>query len=473
MKKISKYIVVSAVLAFLITVFAVLLILYDKRVFDISFIKRPDVTTSPETAAPPDTDTNESTDTAPGTGDTGAADETTEPADTEPPASVFDDIHASIPALNGRTVNVTEDTYDKNKTSLYRLDSLELPKEDVFGDNMIRTRYSVRTVNVLRTFTEFESLEIRSAADVYMGMLVISDGKSLSFYDGLGTLLYKYEGEERLIYAYERDKEDRPLFLLAGEYYYINAETHELEKSDFDRRDSRGLHYNYPSGWGKSEGGFVAFRNGDKYGIKNAEGETLRGAVYESCYNFSEGFGFVTYKERIDGVAVNVPYYLNEKLRIAIEGYDLMGRRDENGIGSIYFDGGYVMVRKIVTHPIRHEIIEEDSDTLIDTRGNEVKLPEGYKPKAYSDQRVLVEKGGKYGFYAVKGAWIADAVYTYATPYYEGLAVVGTGLQRGVIDMDGNFVIPLSYSKISVCSGGIIVCWSAQTGYEVYIKADL
>ena len=78
MKKVNKYIIVSAALAVLIVTFAVLLILYDKRVFDISFIKRPDETTAAETSAPetsaPDTDTD--TEPADTTG------ENTEPADT-------------------------------------------------------------------------------------------------------------------------------------------------------------------------------------------------------------------------------------------------------------------------------------------------------------------------------------------------------------------------------------------------------
>ena len=69
------------------------------------------------------------------------------------------------------------------------------------------------------------------------------------------------------------------------------------------------------------------------------------------------------------------------------------------------------------------------------------------------------------------GAWITDVIYTYASPYNEGLAVVGdTNGRKAVIDMDGNFVIPFSYTEISVCSGGAFVCYSEKTGYDVYLK---
>ena len=148
----------------------------------------------------------------------------------------------------------------------------------------------------------------------------------------------------------------------------------------------------------------------------------------------------------------------------------LVGSRDENGIGALYFDGGYVRMRK--KYIDIHKNVIDDIDVLIDMTGAEFRLPEGYNFVSYSNQRILLSKNGFYGFYATKGAWIADTVYSYATPYYEGLAVVGyKNGKKGVIDLDGNFVIPLSYSNISVCSGGVTVCYSADTGYDIFVKS--
>ena len=411
MKNVRKYIIISAALAVVITVFAVLMIMYDKGVFDISFIKRADpVTSTAETETEPEEET-----TGESVTDTEGTD-TSEETDSEETAapSVFDELHETIPATNGKVYIATEKTYDKDTMSLYRLDTLTLPRLNVTGDNMTRTRYLVTRSDVLRSFTEKQVSEMRRAVDVYMGMLVVSDGTSLSFYNGSGIIMYKYTGEEELVFAYERDKEDRPLFILGEEYYYIDANSKTLVKSDFDKSESRGLYYNYTSDFAKD--------------AKKAK--------------------FWNYKT--------------------------VEQKDEGAIGSLYFDHGYVMVRNIKYERDDEDDgkVVEDMEIIVDEDGREFPLPEGYAAKAYSDERILVEYKNKYGFYAVKGAWIADSVYTYATPYYEGLAVVGTMLQRGVIDLDGNFVIPLSYTHISVCSGGIIVCWSAQTGYEVYIKVE-
>ena len=362
----------------------------------------------------------------------------------------------------------SEDIYDPDSMRILRIASLTLPDSDSEEDFMTRKRYIVTYSGRERSFTVQNVEEARRAVDVYMGMIVVSDQKTLSFYNGSGELLYVYSGEEELVFAYERDKEDRPLFILGEKYYYIDEDEKDLKKADYDSRDSRGLYYNYPSYFGKSEGQFTVFRSGNLYGIKKTDGATLRSAIYREAYNYSEGLGLVDYKGDV--------CYLNEKGRVVIENkvkteeMTLVGSRDENGIGALYFDGGYVRMRK--KYIDIHKNVIDDIDVLIDMTGAEFRLPEGYNFVSYSNQRILLSKNGFYGFYATKGAWIADTVYSYATPYYEGLAVVGyKNGKKGVIDLDGNFVIPLSYSNISVCSGGVMICYSADTGYDIFVKS--
>ena len=468
MKKTGKFIVVSVILAVIITAFSLLLIAYDKGLFDLSFIKRAEnddpVTTSAPQTEPEDTtapETSGDTDTT--VPDSDSVSEDTQPT---PTPGIFDEIHGKYGTVGVGDKEAAERTYDPENMTLYRLEGIDLPSEEFYFDLMSRQRYRVSEsgeISGLRVFTQYTSHEFRRAVDIYMGMIVVSDGKTLTFYDGKGSFLYKYEGEEELVFAYERDLSDRPLFILSEQYYYIDAETHELAESDYDARDSRGLYYNYPSDFGRFEGQYRSFRSGNYHGIMTAEEKTVRTAIFEEGYNYNDGLGLISYK----GDAC----YMNEAGKVAIDDFEIVVQRDEGGIGSIYFDGGYVMTRKIKYHPRNDHVVEEDEDVLIDKKGREFELPVGYKAVSYSDQRVLVKKDGKYGFYAVKGAWTADAVYDHATPFYEGLAVVGIGDKKGVIDLDGNFVIPLSYQSISVCSGGITVCYSADTGYEIYIKA--
>lgn len=380
-----------------------------------------------------------------------------------------DELISSYGVMNGG-YTASEALYDADSMRILRLDSIVLPDSDNEEDMKTRKRYITTYKGTERSFTAEMMSEHRRAVEVYMGMIVVSDQGNLSFYNGSGELLYVYSGEQELVFAYERDSEDRPLFLLEDGYYYIDADEKELKKSDYDARDSRGMYYNYPSYFGKSEGQFTVFRSGNMYGIKNTGGKNLRNAIYQEAYNFSEGLGFVIYKDDF--------CYLNEKGRVVIENKSSLktekimpvGSRDEDGIGAIYFDGGYVRIRKIYIDI--HQNIIEDKDILIDQQGNEFKIPTGCRFEAYSNQRILLSKNGYYGFYATKGAWIADTVYTYATPYYEGLAVVGyKNGKKGVIDLDGNFVIPLSYSDISVCSGGVIVCYYADFGYDIFVKS--
>lgn len=463
MKKVGKYIVVSAALAVFIAVFSLLIIAYDRGMFELPFIKRFDTDTTAQTDTEPSTGPDETDPggetTVPGTDDP-ATD--TVPEQTEP--GIFDEIHGKYGKLNGRNVEPTEADYDPDTMTLYRLDTVSLPfKTDKFVYT-VRTRWVETKKDNLRVFTETRVPEMRSAVDVYMGMLVLLEDDSLTFYDGRGGLLYKYTGEEDLIFAYDRDSEGRPLFIIGEQYYYI--EDGELCESDFDARDSLGLHFNYNADFAKDADQCSVYRSGSKYGILTADGKTLRSAMFKEAYNYSEGLGLVNYP--ING---RDDYcYLNEAGKVVIENFQPVGAHDEAGIGSIYFDGGYVMTRRIKYHPLKKDVVEEDTDILVDKRGREFDMPEGYTAVCYSDQRIMVKRNNRYGFYAVKGAWVADAVYTYATPFYEGLAVVGDASGKGVIDLDGNFVIPQSYTTITVCSGGIFVCWSNVTGYEVYIK---
>lgn len=471
MKKINKYVAVSVIAAVLIAAFSFILIAYDRGVFELPFIKRFDTDTAPQ-----GTTTEPYGPEEPGTGTGDQTDETDENITTgqsgEDPSQfdVFDKLHDTYKTVAGRDITATEETFDPETMTLWRLDNVTLPYKDNSDDIVIRTKYLMSVKDGLRVYTAMAVPEIRRAADVYMGLLVVSDNGKLTLYDGSGKPVLTYEGEEPLRFPYERDEENRPLFMIGDAYYVI--EDGQLVESGYDARDNRGLYFNYPASFGRAPDQYRPFRSGDLYGIRDTDGDRLRSAIYKEAYGYSEGLGLVNYPITKSGVLTDDYNYLNENGKVVIENFYPVGAKDEGGIGAIYFDGGYVMVRSIKYHPLKKPpVVEEDREIIIDTRGREFELPEGYEVVNYSDQRILVKHNGKYGFYAVKGAWITDAVYTYAKPYYEGLAVVGDAREKGVIDMDGNFVIPPSYSQISVCSGGIIVCWSDYTGYEVYIKA--
>ena len=456
MKQKTVNLIITLVSVLLMCVLTAAAVLYVEGAFDTA----PDTTeaaTEPETA-PATTEAPETA--APITDPVQTTAEGFTPSDHDTLVSAYGVMDGGFRA--------TEDIYDAATMKLRRLTSLALPDSDSEDDFKTVKEYIVNYNGAERSFAAVMMMKNRRAVEVYMGMIVVSDQGKLSFYNGQGELLCGYSGEEELFFVYGRDLEDRPLFMIGDDYYYIDEDEKEFKKSDYDDRDNRGMYFNYPSYFGKSEGQFTVFRSGNMYGIKKTDGKNLRNAIFQEAYNFSEGLGLVIYKDDV--------CYLNENGRVVIENkvktelLTLVGCRDASGIGALYFDGGYVRMRKIY-YDIHNNVIE-DSDILIDKTGAVFPMPTGYKFESYSNQRILLSKNGYYGFYATKGAWIADTVYTYATPYYEGLAVVGyKNGKKGVIDLDGNFVIPLSYSDISVCSGGVIVCYYADLGYDIYVKS--
>ena len=125
------------------------------------------------------------------------------------------------------------------------------------------------------------------------------------------------------------------------------------------------------------------------------------------------------------------------------------------------------MVRKIVSN---RNGVTEDYNALVNYKGEELTLPAGTRLIAYSNQRMLLEKDGKFGFYALKNDWTADVKYTYATPFCEGLAVVGDiNGKKGVIDLDGNVVVPFEYDRITECCDGVFLAYNAS-GWHAFGK---
>ena len=145
-------------------------------------------------------------------------------------------------------------------------------------------------------------------------------------------------------------------------------------------------------------------------------------------------------------------------------------------IGSYYFDHGLMRLHiqswdcyyyaefdtvKIVT----------DDDVLVRPDGEIYSLPTGYQLVSYSDGIILLEKDGKYGYMNYLGNWIRDPEMTDAKPFLEGVAVCkNTEGNYGVIDTEGNAVIPFIYKYISNISGGNIAAYSESTGWTVYQK---
>ena len=77
---------------------------------------------------------------------------------------------------------------------------------------------------------------------------------------------------------------------------------------------------------------------------------------------------------------------------------------------------------------------------LLSAGGKLISVPGGYRLENYSDGVMLVSKNGLYGYMTPELSWICPAMFDDAHPFYQGLAVVGSGGRYGMIDTDGNTV---------------------------------
>ncbi len=298
-----------------------------------------------------------------------------------------------------------------------------------------------------------------------MGYIFVStsDGEKIMSSDG--AVLYDNRGGE-LSFVGERDAMSRPVFLLDGEYYIINS-AGAFESTEYDDRTmSRGIKFDYPSYYGVSDNPDIKIKANSKYFGYESGGENITSIGYKKAFAYSEGFG-CAYDEQ------GRLYFFNEEGRVRVAGlndimYGCGEQNDESSLGFYYFDEG--LTRALIKTFKKGELISE-RQILIDRAGDEFYLPQDYTLYSYSNGMMLMQKGEKYGYMNSRGRWIAEPEYTYARPFFEGLAVVGNkDGKKGMIDKNGNFVIEPIFDKISDCSGGIIALYSAEHGWFIIKK---
>jgi hypothetical protein len=203
---------------------------------------------------------------------------------------------------------------------------------------------------------------------------------------------------------------------------------------------------------------------------------------YDRAYNFSESRAYTVDSNgivKIINTSGNSAVYLYNTFKTTsgsgsfyhFEYYTEPFERDVYMLGHYYYDDGLIRMRVVERLPHKLNIYENDYEVLVDTKGKRSNiLPEGYNLVSYSNSILLVERNGRYGYYHRDGYWVAQPIYTYAAPFIEGLAVLGVDGAMGVIDTNGNIVIPFHYSSISNASTGVFACYSETEGWKVYAK---
>ena len=132
------------------------------------------------------------------------------------------------------------------------------------------------------------------------------------------------------------------------------------------------------------------------------------------------------------------------------------------------FDRGWLRVLVQIRTAV-HNTLTSEKYILIDQNGDEFDIPTGYSLEGYSDGVLLLEKDGRYGYYSIDGYWIAQPIYTYARPFVQGLGVIGfENGTVGMVDEQGNIVMPFVFTYLSDVSSGRIVGYCEGAGFTVY-----
>lgn len=115
--------------------------------------------------------------------------------------------------------------------------------------------------------------------------------------------------------------------------------------------------------------------------------------------------------------------------------------------------------------------VKNEAQIVVSYDGSTVNYPADYNLISYSDGILLLEKNGKYGYMNTDSKWLVKPVMSYARPFSEGLGVMAyTDGKVGVIDTEGNIIIPHIFTNIEDCSGGVITAFSAENGWVIFNK---
>ena len=343
------------------------------------------------------------------------------------------------------------------------------------------------------------------AVQLYMGYMLHYDGMNTELYTADGVYLFSYLSDT-VKPAYTRDIYGNPLFLyqpLANEDpVYVMADVTEFVPSEYDDAlHGRGLYYDYAPSFGISDSSLIRIANKTTTVNVALDGTETASDSLIWAYGFSPTWRRTTFRftnawdYREDLAAVTEedgrlfyigPYgyaaFTTEKQYYYSEWYVqeyLMPplTSGPESIGFYYYDHGLVRARRRVIDWGAYNYkdilrVAVDEDFLMDKNGKEFPIPEGYDIVSYSNGVILLTRDGKYGYMDYTGAWIAQPIYDYAEPFYEGLAVAGFGEgDRLMIDTEGNIVIPMGqYNYISNASSGVIAAWREGAGWSILHK---
>ncbi len=409
-------------------------------------------------------------------------------------------VSRSIRVANYNSLLAGTESYDENAegaAKIVKTDNFDSEKHTVVAGKILASDYSCGSEVVTRYTKKYNNNDAsyitvaqkvtteRQTVKPYMGYLLIASagGEKISLCDMFGNILADNMGNISPYYA--RDEKNRPVFC-DGEKYYVfdDGEFAEIEKESI----RAGLFYDFPATTYAPEGIEVKYDSEtDSVRYLRVKKGTYKTGEYYKAYNISEKLGVVMLKTENKVRVINTKGYVQFSPRgwysweteVVGQGhsvgdeYTLPDTFGIESIGCAGYDSGWLRLRVVTTsHVVRNRVVS-DSYRLVNKYGKAFDIPDGYSLEGYSNGVLLLEKDGKYGFYTINKEWIAQPMFTYATPFIQGLAVVGLSDGTvGMIDTDGNIVLPFVFTSLSQLSSGVIVGYCEGVGYETFYLVE-
>lgn len=257
-------------------------------------------------------------------------------------------------------------------------------------------------------------------------------------------------------------------------YFIFDGASRTFSPVAFDpaRYPHASITFALPRSYGQSDENKELFLENGLYGYNGTylDGKRTKkfsvDPVYTTAFAYSEGFAVMA--DADSRVTIR-----NERGEAVFTEYSFLlpDFKNEEALGFTYFDGG--LLRVIVAGYNAEGKLTSRRETMINTLGQEVTVPEGYRVVALHEGILLVTDGEYYGYLSTNGAWISPPVYSAASPFFEGLAVVTDKDGKvGLIDSKGKSVLPCVFESISNFSDGHALCYSKATGWYLLTKVN-
>lgn len=360
--------------------------------------------------------------------------------------------------------HISDLPYDSSNLKLMKVNS-EIVLPDYYSLSKITMNIPLEDVGILATTYPRPALHPR------MGFIIMQkEDMSFALLNSDGKFLCDIPDGMTMLSA--RDSDGNPVFGSPDGYFYFSEESNTFLPSSYDPFfDIHSATFDFPSYY-EAPTEEVYRTHGtapNSWGFAHIDGRQIVSGIYAYAYQFSQGYGVVQYKNG------RVSFHnKNGYTRFTDHTFYTPEHSGINNLGFYSFDHGLMRVREVNYNWLGEKTYEREYVTHLGN--NEFFIPLDYNIESYFDGVFLLSKDGKYGYFNYLGEWICQPVYTYATPFIEGMGVVGfSNGKKGVIDENGNYIVPMIFDEISRCSGGVITLYDKQEGWFILnkVKTDI